>query len=88
MSSLDMAGIQICILNLTDHPFWLQYLDDCTEAPSWNGTLSKIFSSSSKSIKIKIIEDEVLNEVLITVGKFFLYLSELIFLQTAGVQIT
>jgi len=35
MTSLEMAGILISLLKVTDHPDWLKYLDAPTEAPAW-----------------------------------------------------
>ena len=34
MTSLEMAGILISLLKVTDHPDWLRYLDAPTEAPT------------------------------------------------------
>ncbi|CAG0880743.1 unnamed protein product [Darwinula stevensoni] len=35
MTSLEMAGIQISVLKVTNHPEWLRYLDAPTDAPAW-----------------------------------------------------
>ncbi|XP_063227419.1 PTS-dependent dihydroxyacetone kinase 1, dihydroxyacetone-binding subunit DhaK-like isoform X2 [Bacillus rossius redtenbacheri] len=38
MTSLDMAGVQVCVLRLRDHEAeWLQYLDADTDASGWPG---------------------------------------------------
>ncbi|KAL1131901.1 hypothetical protein AAG570_011512 [Ranatra chinensis] len=43
MSSLDMRGVQISVLNVTGRDEWIQYLDIETEAFGWPGTkLSRI----------------------------------------------
>ena len=35
MTSLEMAGIQISVLKVTNHPERLKYLDAPTDAPAW-----------------------------------------------------
>jgi len=45
MTSLEMAGILISLLKVTDHPDWLAWLDAPTAAPAWPCVLS---SNSSK----------------------------------------
>lgn len=42
MTSLDMAGFQISILNISEHLEWLQHLDASTEAPAWPATCISI----------------------------------------------
>lgn len=39
MTSLEMAGILISILKVTDHPEWLELLDAPTAAPAWPAPL-------------------------------------------------
>ena len=40
MTSLEMAGILISLLRVTDHPEWLEHLDAPTQAPAWPKVLS------------------------------------------------
>ena len=40
MTSLEMAGILISLLRVTDHPEWLEHLDAPTEAPAWPKVLN------------------------------------------------
>ena len=40
MTSLEMAGILISLLRVTDHPEWLDHLDAPTEAPAWPKVLN------------------------------------------------
>ncbi|XP_065215495.1 PTS-dependent dihydroxyacetone kinase 1, dihydroxyacetone-binding subunit DhaK-like [Planococcus citri] len=42
MTSLDMAGFQISVLNITEHPEWLEHLDSNTSAPGWPSTCISI----------------------------------------------
>jgi len=39
MTSLEMSGILISLLRVTEYPEWLELLDDPTEAPAWPVTL-------------------------------------------------
>jgi len=45
MTSLEMAGILISLLRVSDHPEWLELLDDETLAPAWPAPL---MSAASK----------------------------------------
>ena len=40
MTSLEMAGILISLLKVTDYPQWLEYLDAPTDAPAWPKVLT------------------------------------------------
>jgi len=40
MTSLEMAGILISLLKVTEHPDWLEWLDAPTSAPAWPSILS------------------------------------------------
>ncbi len=42
MSSLDMSGFQISILNVTKNSHWLEFLDQSTDAPGWPATCISI----------------------------------------------
>jgi len=58
MTSLEMAGILISLLKVTDNSDWLDYLDAPTDAPAWPKVLQ--CSSSSDRVtpaKIPVIED-------------------------------
>lgn len=57
ITSLDMAGFQICILNLTQHPAWLECLDSSTDAPAWPGTDLNIPSETPQN-SISISDEE------------------------------
>jgi len=48
MTSLEMAGILISLLRVTDHPEWLQYLDAPTDAPAW----PRVLQSSSGNDRV------------------------------------
>ena len=39
MTSLEMSGILVSVLKVTDHPDWLDLLDEPTSAPAWPATL-------------------------------------------------
>ena len=40
MTSLEMAGVLISLLKVTDYPQWLEYLDAPTAAPAWPKVLT------------------------------------------------
>lgn len=42
MTSVDLNGFQISILNISEHPDWLQHLDAITDAPAWPATCISI----------------------------------------------
>lgn len=52
MTSLDMAGFQICLLNVTNNPEWIAYLDQETNAPAWPKPVA--FIPIDRQIKIPI----------------------------------
>lgn len=62
MTSLDMSGFQISILNVTEHPEWLEHLDANTDAPGWPATCISVPIPIEKKTVIKD-EDVVLSKV-------------------------
>lgn len=64
MTSLDMAGFQISILNITEHSEWLEHLDANTDAPGWPATcISVPIPINEKTVAIKEEQDLVLSKV-------------------------
>jgi len=62
MTSLEMAGILISLLKVTDHPDWLTHLDAPTAAPAWPCVLRSISGperTNPTRIPVKKEEQEV-----------------------------
>lgn len=58
MTSLDMAGFQISILNVTDNIHWIEHLDSPTQAPAWTGTVhSRFLTNPDDAIKLHVEDD-------------------------------
>ena len=51
MTSLEMAGILISLLRVTEHPEWLQLLDAPTAAPAWPSVLRSSGGADRKTPK-------------------------------------
>nr|XP_018911123.1 PREDICTED: triokinase/FMN cyclase-like [Bemisia tabaci] len=49
MTSLEMCGVQVCLLKIHENPEWLVYLDVPTDAPAWPGSPSSEPSFSAAS---------------------------------------
>jgi len=62
MTSLEMAGILISLLKVTDHPGWLSYLDAPTDAPAWPCVLRSI-SGPERSNPSRIPVKEEIQEL-------------------------
>ena len=62
MTSLEMAGILISLLKVTDHPEWLSCLDAPTSAPAWPCVLSSISGAERQTparIPVKQEQEEM-----------------------------
>lgn len=49
LTSLDMGGVQVCLLRTTNNREWLKYLDDETDAFAWPG---RVLSFEQSQIEI------------------------------------
>lgn len=56
MTSLDMAGFQISVLNVTRHLYWVAHLDSHTDAPGWPSTCVSV--PLPETAEIVTIDDE------------------------------
>ncbi|KAF2350546.1 DhaL domain [Trinorchestia longiramus] len=54
MTSLDMRGFHITLLRITDHPHWVELLDDPTDAPVWQPSSRKPDGLDQKNIFEKL----------------------------------
>ena len=53
VTSLDMAGFQISLLNVSDNCEWVDHLDRETNAPGWHGNLHSVpLADSSNLVKV------------------------------------
>jgi hypothetical protein len=53
--SLNMYGFQLSVIDVSDNPEWINYIDEETSAFAWAGNHLSISSSTKKRIQENII---------------------------------